>query len=140
VIVSASTSSAIGIVFWVLIVVFRHDLAQVFTSSTIIMDAVSKLSILLAFTILLNSVQPVLSGKCLFSFIFFGSVITVIIYYLILRKVSIWSVTTAVIYYLIVVGFGSDYCYYLLFNFEKSQYLQCDYCCYLLFNCGWFWQ
>jgi MATE family multidrug resistance protein len=65
VIVSASTSSAIGIVFWVLILVFRQDLALVFTSSTIIINAVSKLAILLAFTILLNSVQPVLSGMCL---------------------------------------------------------------------------
>eukprot|EP00253_Pinus_taeda_P006322 PITA_06322 len=62
VIVCASTSSAIGIVFLVLIVVFRQYFAEVFTSSTIIIEAVSKLAILLAFTILLNSVQPVLSG------------------------------------------------------------------------------
>jgi len=62
VIVSASTSSAIGIVFLVLILMFRQDMALVFTSSTIIIKAVSKLAILLAFTILLNSVQPVLSG------------------------------------------------------------------------------
>jgi len=60
--VSASTSSVIGIVFLVLILVFRQDFALVFTSSTTIIDAVSKLAILLAFTILLNSVQPVLSG------------------------------------------------------------------------------
>ena len=63
VIVSASTSSAIGSVFLVLILVFRQDFALIFTSSTIVIHAVSKLAILLAFTIFLNSVQPVLSGK-----------------------------------------------------------------------------
>jgi len=62
IIVSATTSSAIGAVFWVLIVVFRQDFTLFFTSSSIIRDAVSRLAILLAFTILLNSVQPVLSG------------------------------------------------------------------------------
>eukprot|EP00253_Pinus_taeda_P000631 PITA_00631 len=62
VIVSASTSSAIGIFFLVLILAFRKDFALLFTSSTVIIKAVSKLANLLAFTVLLNSVQPVLSG------------------------------------------------------------------------------
>jgi MATE family multidrug resistance protein len=61
-IVSATTSTAIGVVLMVLILVFRQEFALAFTSSAIIKEAVSKLAILLAFTILLNSVQPVLSG------------------------------------------------------------------------------
>lgn len=40
-----------------------HDkLALIFTSSAVVLDAVNNLAILLAFTILLNSIQPVLSG------------------------------------------------------------------------------
>lgn len=62
VIVSVTTSCAIGLVFWVLILVFRNDFAIIFTDSTVIIEAVSKLAYLLSFTILLNSVQPVLSG------------------------------------------------------------------------------
>lgn len=62
VIVSASTSTAIGLVFLVLIILLRQEFALAFTSSAIIKEAVSKLAVLLAFTILLNSVQPVLSG------------------------------------------------------------------------------
>eukprot|EP01018_Ginkgo_biloba_P028745 Gb_22188 [translate_table: standard] len=62
VIVAVTTSTAIGIVFWVLILTFRRQFAIVFTDSSVIQDAVSRLAFLLAFTILLNSVQPVLSG------------------------------------------------------------------------------
>eukprot|EP01018_Ginkgo_biloba_P028673 Gb_13391 [translate_table: standard] len=62
VIVSVATSSAIGLVFWVLIFFFRNDVALMFTDSSVIQEAVSRLAILLSFTILLNSVQPVLSG------------------------------------------------------------------------------
>lgn len=65
IIVSATTSSAIGVVFWVLIVVFRQDFALLFTSSSVIRDTVSRMAILLAFTILFNSVQPVLSSNAL---------------------------------------------------------------------------
>jgi MATE family multidrug resistance protein len=40
-----------------------HDkFALIFTSSAVVLDAVNNLAILLAFTILLNSIQPVLSG------------------------------------------------------------------------------
>ncbi|KAL6849944.1 hypothetical protein ACP4OV_020571 [Aristida adscensionis] len=61
-IVSSITSVVIGILFWVLIMVFHDKIALIFTTSTAVLDAVSNLSILLAFTILLNSIQPVLSG------------------------------------------------------------------------------
>lgn len=63
--VSASTSSTIRVVFWVFIVVFRQDFALLFTSSSVIRDTVSRMGILLAFMILINSVQPVLSGNAL---------------------------------------------------------------------------
>jgi multidrug resistance protein, MATE family len=41
---------------------FHNNFALVFTSSAVVLDAVDNLAVLLAFTILLNSIQPVLSG------------------------------------------------------------------------------
>ncbi|PWA34855.1 MATE efflux family protein [Artemisia annua] len=61
-IVSVATSAMIGLVFWLLILLFHNELALIFTNSEEVLAAVSKLALLLAFTILLNSVQPVLSG------------------------------------------------------------------------------
>ncbi|KAL2246638.1 UNVERIFIED_CONTAM: Protein DETOXIFICATION 27 [Sesamum indicum] len=61
-IVSVSESVAIGLVFWVLIMLFHNEFALIYTTSEAVLGAVSKLSILLAFTVLLNSVQPILSG------------------------------------------------------------------------------
>ncbi|KAG6767819.1 hypothetical protein POTOM_026707 [Populus tomentosa] len=61
-IVSVTTSIIIGLVFWLLIMFFHDKLTWIFTSSEPVLEAVNKLSILLAFTVLLNSVQPVLSG------------------------------------------------------------------------------
>lgn len=63
--VSVATSSVIGFVFFLLIIVFQNQLAMIFTSSTPVLEQVDKLSFLLAITILLNSVQPVLSGELL---------------------------------------------------------------------------
>lgn len=60
-----ATSSVIGFVFFLLIIVFQNQLAMIFTSSTPVLEQVDKLSFLLAITILLNSVQPVLSGELL---------------------------------------------------------------------------
>jgi Na+-driven multidrug efflux pump len=62
-IVSSVTSLVIGLFFWVLIVGLHDKFALIFTSSDVVLDAVDNLSVLLAFTILLNSIQPVLSGK-----------------------------------------------------------------------------
>lgn len=62
-IVAVTTSAVIGLFFWLLIMLFHNELALIFTNSEPVLDAVSKLSLLLAFTILLNSIQPVLSGK-----------------------------------------------------------------------------
>ncbi|KAF3339381.1 protein TRANSPARENT TESTA 12-like protein [Carex littledalei] len=61
-IVSVVTSLLIGIFFWALILAFHDKIALLFTSSEVVLNAVEKLSVLLACTILLNSVQPVLSG------------------------------------------------------------------------------
>lgn len=63
IVVSITTSVLIGLVFWCLILYFDDKIALLFTSSKVVLDAVHDLSVLLAFTILLNSVQPVLSGK-----------------------------------------------------------------------------
>lgn len=62
-IVSVVTSIIIGLLFWLLIMVFHNEIATVFSSSKPVLDEVNKLSILLALTILLNSVQPILSGN-----------------------------------------------------------------------------
>lgn len=62
-IVSVTTSLIIGLFFTVLLLIFHDKFGILFSSSKPILDAVDDLSILLALTILLNSVQPVLSGK-----------------------------------------------------------------------------
>ncbi|XP_031492027.1 protein DETOXIFICATION 27-like [Nymphaea colorata] len=61
-IVSVLTSTVIGLFFWALIVILHNKFALLFTSSAVVLAATSKLAVLLAFTILLNSVQPILSG------------------------------------------------------------------------------
>ncbi|CAA7027190.1 unnamed protein product [Microthlaspi erraticum] len=61
-IISVAESLIIGIVFSVLIIFLHDQIGWIFTSSETVIKAVNNLSILLAFTILLNSVQPVLSG------------------------------------------------------------------------------
>jgi MATE family multidrug resistance protein len=61
------TSSLIGFVLFVLFLFFRGSLAYIFTESREVANAVADLSPLLAFSILLNSVQPVLSGMLLSS-------------------------------------------------------------------------
>lgn len=62
ILVSTAYSSIIGIVILVLLLLFRSDLGYLFTKSTAVQEAVAKLAILLACTIILNSVQPVLIG------------------------------------------------------------------------------
>ncbi|OAY74055.1 Protein DETOXIFICATION 21 [Ananas comosus] len=62
IVVVVATSLSIGIVLFVVFLCFRGRLAYLFTESSEVADAVADLSPLLAFTILLNSVQPVLSG------------------------------------------------------------------------------
>jgi len=61
-IVSITLSLMIGLFFTVIIVIFHDQIGSIFSSSEAILNAVDNLSVLLAFTVLLNSVQPVLSG------------------------------------------------------------------------------
>ncbi|KAI8536351.1 hypothetical protein RHMOL_Rhmol10G0250400 [Rhododendron molle] len=60
--VSVTTSAVIGLFFWIFIMIFHNEIALIFSSGKTVLEAVNKLSVLLAFTVLLNSVQPVLSG------------------------------------------------------------------------------
>ncbi|GLU16123.1 hypothetical protein SLE2022_325730 [Rubroshorea leprosula] len=61
-VVSVVHSTIIGLFFCVLIMTLRDKVALIFTSSSDVLEAVNTLSYLLAVTILLNSIQPVLSG------------------------------------------------------------------------------
>ncbi|KAI8550313.1 hypothetical protein RHMOL_Rhmol06G0095500 [Rhododendron molle] len=61
-IVSLVQSTIIGLFFCTLIMVFHYQIALIFTSSADVLEAVDNLSLLLAISILLNSIQPVLSG------------------------------------------------------------------------------
>ncbi|AES73110.2 protein DETOXIFICATION 27 [Medicago truncatula] len=61
-VVSVVNTVIVGFIFWLIIVVFNEKLALIFTSSLSVIQMVNELSILLAFTILLNCIQPVLSG------------------------------------------------------------------------------
>lgn len=64
-IVSAVQSAFIGLIFFVLIILFKENVALIFTSSKDVLQEVNNLSYLLAITILFNSIQPVLSGYLL---------------------------------------------------------------------------
>ncbi|XP_076932930.1 protein DETOXIFICATION 24-like [Bidens hawaiensis] len=55
-------STVIGAFFFVLCLVFRKNIAYLFTSDERVADAVSDLSLLLSLSILLNGIYPVLSG------------------------------------------------------------------------------
>lgn len=60
--VALVTSTIIGIIFWVLCMVFSREMSYLFTSSEEIAESVSRLHVLLAFSMLLNSIYPVLTG------------------------------------------------------------------------------
>lgn len=62
------TSITIGLFFFILCLTFGKKLAYLFTSDVRVADAISDLSFLLSFSVLLNSVYPVLSGSNIFSF------------------------------------------------------------------------
>ncbi|KAJ6763203.1 PROTEIN DETOXIFICATION [Salix purpurea] len=60
--VALGTSIIIGVIFWILCLVFSREISYLFTSSEEVAESVSSLHVLLAFSMLLNSVYPVLSG------------------------------------------------------------------------------
>ncbi|KAM7258687.1 hypothetical protein ACFE04_014428 [Oxalis oulophora] len=61
-IVAVLNSLVVGLFFWSITLAFNENLAMIFTSSSSVIKMVDELSVLLAFTILLNCIQPVLSG------------------------------------------------------------------------------
>lgn len=63
-----ATSLVIGSVLFVFFLFFRGRLAYIFTNESDVAAEVANLSPLLAFSILMNSVQPVLSGEALIFF------------------------------------------------------------------------
>lgn len=67
--VSVVESTVIGVFFCVLIMALHDKIAYIFTSSSAVLEAVDEMAYLLAVTILLNSVQPVLSGLFFMLFI-----------------------------------------------------------------------
>ncbi|XP_077225579.1 protein DETOXIFICATION 23-like isoform X2 [Tasmannia lanceolata] len=60
-----STSLAIGVVFFVLFLVFGKAISYAFSSSEEVAKEVASLRVYVAFSVLLNSIQPVLSGVAL---------------------------------------------------------------------------
>ncbi|RYR53710.1 hypothetical protein Ahy_A06g028928 [Arachis hypogaea] len=62
IVVTAVTSFCIGIVLFFVFLLLRERVAYVFTPNPMVAEAVGELSPLLAFSIFLNSLQPVLSG------------------------------------------------------------------------------
>ncbi|KAG9148328.1 hypothetical protein Leryth_012276 [Lithospermum erythrorhizon] len=58
-----STSLLIGLCFFMICLVFGNKIGYLFTNEKDVVDAVSDLSVLLSFSILLNSIYPVFSGK-----------------------------------------------------------------------------
>ncbi|KAK3023254.1 hypothetical protein RJ639_044420 [Escallonia herrerae] len=61
-IVSLVTSLIVGLLFLTLIMSFPDTLAMIFTSSSSVITMVNELAVLLALTILVNCIQPILSG------------------------------------------------------------------------------
>ena len=61
-IVAVTESILLGLFFWVIIMFVHNEIALVFTTSKPVLEQVSTLSILLAFTVLLYYVQRILSG------------------------------------------------------------------------------
>ncbi|KAL3632644.1 hypothetical protein CASFOL_025628 [Castilleja foliolosa] len=57
-----STSVVIGILFWIICLVFGNKLGYLFTNDVEVEEGVSDLSVLLAFSVLFTGIYPVLSG------------------------------------------------------------------------------
>ncbi|OVA04574.1 Multi antimicrobial extrusion protein [Macleaya cordata] len=62
VVVAVTTSAIMGIIFMSLILITRNDFPKLFTGKTVVVKETSKLGTLLALAMLLNTIQPVLSG------------------------------------------------------------------------------
>ncbi|KAG2717639.1 hypothetical protein I3760_03G185600 [Carya illinoinensis] len=62
VLVVNGTSILISIVFTIIVLVFKVGLSKLFTTDTEVIEAVSELTPLLAISVFLNGIQPILSG------------------------------------------------------------------------------
>ncbi|KAJ0051585.1 hypothetical protein Pint_02457 [Pistacia integerrima] len=62
VVVVNATSIFISIVFSAIVLIFRVELSKLFTSDSEVIEAVSNLTPLLAISVFLNGIQPILSG------------------------------------------------------------------------------
>ncbi|XP_057999378.1 protein DETOXIFICATION 24-like [Hevea brasiliensis] len=60
--VNLTTSFCIGVFLWIMCLLFGQKIAHLFTSKKAIAEYVSSLSLPLAFSILLNNIQPIFSG------------------------------------------------------------------------------
>lgn len=63
VIVVNATGILISIVFCAIVLIFRVGLSKLFTSDSEVIEAVSNLTPLLAISVVLNGIQPILSGN-----------------------------------------------------------------------------
>lgn len=61
--VTVFQSLLIGLLCMIIIFLMKNHIATIFTNSKEMQEAVSKLAYLLGVTMILNSVQPVISGK-----------------------------------------------------------------------------
>lgn len=62
----------ISIILCAIVLIFRVGLSKLFTSNTQVIEAVSDLCPLLAFSIFLNGIQPILSGTHTYIYNVFG--------------------------------------------------------------------
>ncbi|XP_059642462.1 protein DETOXIFICATION 41-like [Cornus florida] len=62
VVVVTTTTTLISIIFSSIVLIFKVGLSKLFTSDSQVIDAVSNLTPLLAISVLLNGIQPILSG------------------------------------------------------------------------------
>ncbi|XP_058000380.1 protein DETOXIFICATION 24-like isoform X2 [Hevea brasiliensis] len=60
--VNLTTSFCIGVFLWIMCLLFGQKIAHLFTSKKAVAEYVSSLSLPLAFSVLLNSIQPIFSG------------------------------------------------------------------------------
>lgn len=71
--VNLTTTILMGVLFWIICLVLGNRIGYIFTSDELVAETVSSLSVLLAFSVFLNSGQAILSGV----FYFYSNLILV---------------------------------------------------------------
>lgn len=64
VVVVTGLSALLSVIIGIIVMAMRHVISYAFTEGDRVAEAVSELTPLLAVTLFLNGIQPVLSGKC----------------------------------------------------------------------------